>query len=116
MTYMPECLRNLPAQKSKPADAKRRKAARDLAELVVVECIQRLKAERRSKPKDWERAYSSAITVLELFSSEVAAKQWAGTEGSVVNQKFTTGIPKACACGPGAGCTDCGRIQEPRND
>ena len=52
MKYVPECLRNLPPQKSKPADAKRRKAARELAELTIIECIQRLKAERRSKPKD----------------------------------------------------------------
>ena len=73
MKYVPECLRNLPPQKSKPADAKRRKAARELAELTIIECIQRLKAERRSKPKDWERGYNSSITVLELFAAEVNA-------------------------------------------
>lgn len=107
MKYVPECLRNLPPQKSKPADAKRRKASRDLAELTIIECIQRLKAERRSKPKDWERGYNSSITVLELFAAEVSAKQWAGTEGAVVNQKLTTAEDAKCTCGPGEGCTNC---------
>ena len=81
--------------------------ARELAELTIIECIQRLKAERRSKPKDWERGYNSSITVLELFAAEVYAKQWAGTEGAVVNQKLTTAEDAKCTCGPGDGCTNC---------
>lgn len=108
MKYIPECLRNLPPQKSRIADSKRKKAARDLAGMTIVECIQRLKAARRSKPAEWERGYNSAITTLELFAAEVRAKQWAGTEGaSVVSQQFTTPVLEACSCGPGDGCTDC---------
>lgn len=108
MKYVPECLRNLPPQKSKAADSKRRKAARNLADMTIIECIQRLKAARRSKPNDWERGYNSAITTLELFAAEVKAKQWPGTEGSaVVIQKFTTEAALPCTCGPGDGCTNC---------
>jgi len=85
MKYVPECLRNLPPQKSKLADSKRRKAARDLADMTLIECIQRLKAARRSKPADWQRGYNSAITVLELFAAEIKQKQWPGIEGADVN-------------------------------
>ena len=78
--FMPACLRNLPVQKSKAASSKRRKESRDLAELTILESIQRLQAERRSTPKDWERGYNSAITTLELFLQEIKAKRWVGTE------------------------------------
>ncbi len=86
MKYVPECLRNLPPQKSKAADSKRRKAARDLAGMTIVECIQRVKAERRRKPADWERGYNSAITVLELFAEEIKQKQWAEIDGAAVKR------------------------------
>jgi len=112
MNYVPECLRNLPPQKSKPAESKRRKVARDLADMTIIECIQRLKAARRSKPAEWERGYNSAITTLELFAAEVKSKQWAGTEGAaVVSQKFTTEATSHCTCGPGDGCTNCPGIR-----
>ncbi|WP_212633162.1 hypothetical protein [Pseudomonas panipatensis] len=81
MTYTPECLRNLPQLKSPVADAKKRKQNRALAELTILECIQRLRAEQRSKPSDWQRGYNSAITTLELFIQDVQAKRWIGTEG-----------------------------------
>lgn len=112
--YIPECLRNLPAQKSRSADAKRRKHDREVAELALLEGIQRVRAAMRSKPADWARGYNSAITALELFLSEVKAKQWVGTEGAVVNQKIATGLAKACTCGPNEGCTDCPQAQHPR--
>ena len=95
--YIPECLRDLPRQKSRSAETKRKKHDRDLADLTITECIQRIKAARRSKPKDWERGYNSAISVLELFALEVKGKQWAGTEGAVVNQKITTEEPQPAA-------------------
>ena len=95
--YIPACLRDLPKQKSRSAETKRKKHDRDLADLTITECIQRIKAARRSKPKDWERGYNSAISVLELFALEVKAKQWAGTEGAVVNQKITTEEPQPAA-------------------
>lgn len=79
---MPACLRNLPPQQKPETRAKRRKEARAMAELTILECIQRLKAERRAKPKEWERGYNSAITTLELFIQEVQAKKWIGTEGA----------------------------------
>lgn len=105
--YIPACLMNLPRQKSRTAETKRKKKERELAELAVIECIQRLKAERRSKPKDWERGYNSAITTLELFKSEISCRAWAAIEGSDVNQKLTTEDHSACTCGPGSGCTNC---------
>lgn len=95
--YIPACLRDLPRQKSRSAETKRKKHDRDLADLTIAECIQRIKAARRSKPKDWERGYNSAISVLELFALEVKGKQWAGTEGAVVNQKITTEEPQPAA-------------------
>lgn len=95
--YIPACLRDLPKQKSRSAETKRKKHDRDLADLTITECIQRIKAARRSKPKDWERGYNSAISVLELFALEVKGKQWAGTEGAVVNQKITTEEPQPAA-------------------
>lgn len=95
--YTPACLRDLPRQPSKAAESKRRKHDRNIAESAVLECIQRIKAAKRSKPADWERGYNSAITVLELFAKEVKGKQWAGTEGAVVNQKITTDAAIAAA-------------------
>lgn len=83
--YIPACLRDLPKQKSRSAETKRKKHDRDLADLTITECIQRIKAARRSKPKDWERGYNSAISVLELFALEVKGKQWAGTEGATLS-------------------------------
>ncbi len=97
--YIPACLRDLPKQKSRSAETKRKKHDRDLADLTITECIQRIKAARRSKPKDWERGYNSAISVLELFALEVKEKQWAGTEGAAVNQKITTEEPQPAAQG-----------------
>ncbi len=93
MKYVPECLRNLPPQKSKSADSKRRKSARDIAGMTIAECIQRVKAERRRKPSDWERGYNSAITVLELFSAEIKQKQWPGIEGADVNRNSAGRLP-----------------------
>ena len=91
--YIPECLRDLPRQKSRSAETKRKKHDRDLADLTITECIQRIKAARRSKPKDWERGYNSAISVLELFALEVKGKQWAGTEGADVNRNSAGRLP-----------------------
>lgn len=81
MNYTPECLRNLPQLKSPVADAKKRKQNRALAELTILECIQRLRAEQRSRPADWQRGYNSSITTLELFLGEIKEKKWVGTEG-----------------------------------
>lgn len=83
MNYTPECLRNLPRQQKPATRSKRRKEARALAELTVLECIQRLKAARRAKPKSWETGYNSAITALELFMQEIKEKRWVGTEGEL---------------------------------
>jgi hypothetical protein len=102
--YVPECLKNLPRQKNRSADSKKKKAARDLASGAIIESITRVRCAKRSKPKDWERGYNSAITVLELFVSEILERRWAGIEGAVVNQEITTG---KCTCGPGQGCTNC---------
>jgi len=82
MAYTPECLRNLPQIKNPVSAAKKRKQNRALAELTILECIQRLRAEQRSKPADWQRGYNSAITTLELFLGEVNEKKWIGTEGA----------------------------------
>jgi len=41
MKYVPECLRNLPPQKSKSADSKRRKSARDIAGMTIAQTEQR---------------------------------------------------------------------------
>lgn len=106
-TYIPECLRDLPKQKSRSAGYKRKKAERELAELVLIEAIQRLKAVRRSRPREWERALNSAITSVELFMAEIRSREWPGIEGedAVVNPEFTTDSP--CTCGTGDGCTSC---------
>ncbi|HBO3905381.1 TPA: hypothetical protein L4T53_004534 [Pseudomonas aeruginosa] len=83
MNYTPECLRNLPRQQKPETRSKRRKEARAMAELTILECIQRLKAARRAKPRDWEPGYNSAITTLELFLLEIKEKRWVGTEGEL---------------------------------
>lgn len=105
--YIPECLRIVPKQKSRSAGYKRKKVERELAEIVLIEAIQRLKAVRRSRPREWERALNSAITSVELFMAEIRNREWAGIEGAdaVVNPKFTT--ESSCTCGPGSGCTNC---------
>ncbi|HBO2015842.1 TPA: hypothetical protein L4G30_005079 [Pseudomonas aeruginosa] len=54
-----------------------------MAELTILECIQRLKGARRAKPRDWEPGYNSAITTLELFLLEIKEKRWVGTEGEL---------------------------------
>ena len=86
MNYTPKCLKNLPRQQKPETRSKRRKEAREIAELTIIECIQRLQAARRAKPKDWERGYNSAITTLELFLQEIKEKRWIGTGGRVVNR------------------------------
>ncbi|CAE6905915.1 conserved protein of unknown function [Pseudomonas marincola] len=113
--YTPSCLMNIPRQKSRTAETKRKKKVREIGELAVIECIQRLKAERRSKPKDWDRGYNSAITALELFKDEISNRAWAPIEGPVVNQQLTTEDQISCACAPGGGCTNC-TSQQRSND
>ena len=60
--------------------SRHRKALREMSELAVLEAIQRIKAVQRASPKSFDCGYNSAVTQLELFLSEIKAKQWAATE------------------------------------
>lgn len=79
--YIPACLRDLPKPPpGRKAVSNRRKKNRDMAELAILESIQRIKAAQRSAPKDWDRGYNSAVTKLELFLAEVRDKKWEPAE------------------------------------
>lgn len=60
--------------------ARRRKERREISEKALREGIKRIKEARRTAPKEWERAYNSAIGQIEIFLDEILAKQWAPAE------------------------------------
>lgn len=59
--YMPKALRDIPKPKRKSAKQQVKECRRD----TINEAIQLMKEELRTKPKEWQRAYYSAITHLE---------------------------------------------------
>lgn len=61
--YMPKSLRNIPKPKRKSAKQQVKECRRD----TINEAIQLMKEELRTKPKEWQRAYYSAITHLEII-------------------------------------------------
>lgn len=60
---MPKALRDIPKPKRKPAKQQVKECRRD----TINEAIQLMKEELRTKPKEWQRAYFSAITHLEAM-------------------------------------------------
>ena len=59
--YMPKALRDLSKPKRKSAKQQVKECRRD----TINEAIAIMKSELRTKPKEWQRAYFSAITHLE---------------------------------------------------
>jgi len=61
--YIPKVFRELKKPKRKSA----RQQVRECRENTINEAIQLMKSELRTKPKEWHRAYFSAITHLETM-------------------------------------------------
>lgn len=61
--YIPKVLREIKKPKRKSA----RQQVRECRERTINEAIQLMKNEIRTKPKEWHRAYFSAITHLEAM-------------------------------------------------
>lgn len=64
--YIPKALRDVKRPKRKSA----RQQVRECRENTINEAIQVMKTELRTKPKEWHRAYFSAITHLEKMRDE----------------------------------------------
>ncbi len=64
--YIPKALREIKKPKRKSA----RQQVRECRENTINEAIQLMKNELRTKPKEWQRAYFSAITHLENMRDE----------------------------------------------
>lgn len=61
--YIPRSLRDIPKPKRKSAKQQVKECRRD----TINEAIALMRAELRTKPKEWQRAYFSAITHLEIM-------------------------------------------------
>lgn len=60
---MPKALRDIPKPKRKSAKQQVKECRRE----TINEAIQLMKKELRTKPREWQRAYFSAITHLEIM-------------------------------------------------